>query len=398
MKLKFIKTTFLKLIRRPLLAGLLGRFADELAAKGLSAPGVELNDRDYYQAVSVLAKAQEGLPPNLFEAMHVIGEMASEDAQQRLERAIEQSPLAGTLQENSTRPEIALQTFLADPVLFSRKLNEVKLTQVSKFEYFTSKLPLDRRATFTAPDAATVARITRDLDEWFPHHNRGAEHTNIEVIEMDEEFWFVIRHGDTYARALVTAPNRQVDVRHDRPVKEDAVVLCPERDEIRIHAGTKGEIELYRAVLAARLFGDDRYFSERKAFTLVPLVEDGLDSVEPIPGIDRVVLRAVRWAFDNGHHRVMSHEADDVFAAVAEEDTEAKVIPAKARPVEAAFDFHFTGATKPRRVVVRPPNILKVGRHSDARLVHAFLAARRFKTTVNLPPPRGGITHVDGLV
>ena len=131
-------------------------------------------------------------------------------------------------------------------------------------------------------------------------------------------------------------------------------------------------------------------------FNLAPLVEDGIDSLAPIPGIDRVVLRGVRWAWDFGQHRFMSHEADDVFAAVAEDDLDGKVIPSSARPVDASFDFYFTGSSKPRKVVLRPPNILKLGRHGDGGLVHAFLAERRFKATVN-PPPRGGITHVNGL-
>jgi hypothetical protein len=397
MKLKFAKTTFLKLFRRPLLAGFLSRFTTELAAKELSLPAVELDDDAYYEGVAALARSPEGLPPTLFEALFAVEAMATQDGQQRLERAIEQSPLAGTFANDSTHAELALQAFTADPVLFARKLMEVKLTRLVKFEFYASKLPLDRRQTFTAPDAATLARMTSDMDAWFPDHNRGRQLTHIEVIEIDGEFVFIIRHGDTYARVPATGANRQIEVLHFRPLKEDVVVFDPERDELRIHAGTKGEIELYREVFGRRLFGDPRYFSERKAYTLAPLIDDGLDSVDPIRGIERVVLRETEWAWDNALHDVHAHGSDDLFASAAEHGPERKVIPPNARPVSATFEFYFTGSPTPRKVVIRPHNILKLGRHCDARLVHLFLGERRFRTTVNTPPPRGGITHVDGL-
>jgi len=36
---------------------------------------------------------------------------------------------------------------------------------------------------------------------------------------------------------------------------------------------------------------------------------------------------------------------------------------------------------KPRKVQIRPPNILKLGRHCDARLVHRWLSKQKFRTT-----------------
>ena len=384
MKFKlFTKITFLKLFRRPLLAGFLGQFTNELAAKGLNLTTTDLDDSEFLNGVAMLARSPDGLPPKLFEALYAVEAMATEEGQQRLELAIEQSPLTATFLADSTHAEIALQAYQADPALFARKLNEMKLARLATFEFFTSKLQLDRRKTFKAPDAAMLARMTTDMDAWFREHNRGMHIAHIEVIEIEGEFWFVIRHGDTYVRMPAAGPNRQVEVMHFRPTKDDVVVFAPERDEVRLHAGTKGEKDLYRKVFGTRLFGDDRHFSERKTYTLDPLRDEGLDALEPIPGIDRVVAREVAWAWDNSLHDVHTHASDDLLASAAEHGPERKVIPPNARPIKAAFDFYFTGSSKPRKVVIRLPNGLKLGRHCDARLVHQFLGERQFRVTLN---------------
>jgi hypothetical protein len=39
----------------------------------------------------------------------------------------------------------------------------------------------------------------------------------------------------------------------------------------------------------------------------------------------------------------------------------------------------FTGSGKARKVQVRPPNVLKLGRHCDAAAVHQWLSARGFR-------------------
>ena len=76
-------------------------------------------------------------------------------------------------------------------------------------------------------------------------------------------------------------------------------VYAPQWDDIRIHAGTKWEKDLYRETMGRRLFGDDHYFSERKAYTLDPLRTDGADAldVSDIPGISRLVLREIEVAW-----------------------------------------------------------------------------------------------------
>ena len=124
---------------------------------------------------------------------------------------------------------------------------------------------------------------------------------------------------------------RKTEMLHYRPEKDDVAVYSPDLDEIRIHAGTKGERELYRKQLGQRLFGDDDYFSQKKACTLEPLRANGMDAldVEGVGGdLERVVLREYEVAYDSGFEEVMIRKATDVFAA-------AEAAPPQCMPAQA---------------------------------------------------------------
>ena len=393
---RFTKPSFLKEIGRELLGRFFERFNEDLSATNIVLPAANLEDDAYFKAMSQMAVSPDGLPDNLFEAIYAIEGMANAEGQERLERAVTQAGLPLEFNDESTHADIAVQVWMADPALFAEKHNEQRLHRLSTFEYFACKAPVDRRQSFTVPDEASVARMVADMDEWFPKHNRGAQTTHVEVYAMDGECWFLIRHGDTYARMPTAIENRRVRVLHFRPTKDDVVVYSPERDEIRIHAGTKGEKELYVETFGVRLFGDDKHFSERKAYTLEPLRADGPAALDTdgIPGISEIVLREIEWAWDNGHHEVVIRKADDIFAAAADRDPERDAIPQGARLVRAKLDFYFGDSSKARWVEIRPPNILKVARYCDVCLVHQWIVARGFRVPVATPPQRGGITHV----
>jgi hypothetical protein len=301
--------------------------------------------------------------------------------------------------------------FLAAPGLFAEKQSELRLCRLSSFRYFGSKQAANRGASFAPPARATLDLLTRDLDEWFPRHNRGRQTTQIEVHRMDGEFWFIVWHGDAFARTPKVEP-RRMEMLHFRPAVDDVVVYCPERDELRINAGTQGERELYRQAFGTRLCGDANYFSEKKAYTLEPLRTDGADALDTdgVPGLTRVVLREYEVAWDNAFREFVIRGAEDVFGAAGHRGWSGEVIPSSGRLVWAVFDFHFAGASKPRRVEVRPPNVLKLGRHCDARLVQRWLSERGFRATAggSTSPPaplpsvergtrRGGMMQVENV-
>jgi hypothetical protein len=221
--------------------------------------------------------------------------------------------------------------------------------------------------------------MTDDLDAWFRVHNRGHRTTRIDVHELDGEFWFLIRHGDTFTRTARVHAGRW-DILHFRPAKDDVVVYCPQRDEIRIHAGTRGEKELYRQTFGRHLRGDGGHFSEKQAYTLEPLRTHGMEALDThgVPGLQGIGLREVEVAWRERIREALIRKADDVFLAALLRGRSA--LPDTGQVVRAVFEVRFQGLRTTRRVEVRPPNTLKLGRHCDARLVHRWLAHQGFRT------------------
>jgi hypothetical protein len=321
--------------------------------------------------------------------------MANPEGQERLEAGLAEHGVRLTPAPNSTHGEFATQVWLAAPEVFAAKQSEVRLSRLSSFEYYGSKTPLDRGTTFARPDDPTLARITADLDEWFTQHNRGEENASVEVHLIGAEFWFFIRHGDTFARKP-KVDRRKTEVLHFRPAVDDVAVYNPERDEIRIHAGTKGERQLYRRTFGLRLFGDDNFFCDRKAYTLEPLRILGPDALDTdgLGGISQIVLREIVVAWNNGFNEVFTHGADDLFAASKCGHSKQEAIPPTGRLVRASLDIYFGDSSKPRKVQIRPPNTLKIGRHCDARRVHEWLSKRGFRVSAKPLLPLANIPHV----
>jgi hypothetical protein len=276
-----------------------------------------------------------------------------------------------------------MQVWFVSPDLIERKHNEQRLSRLSALEYFGTKCPVDRRATFKLPDAATIKLLEQDMDIWFNAHQKGNETAQVHAQWMDGECCFMVRHGDTFTRAS-KVERRKTEVLHYRPAKEDVIVYSPARDEIRIHASTKGEKEMYRLAFGRRLFGSAWYFSERKAYTLEPLRTDTADALamDGSMGIRRIVLREVEVTWDHRGQEVTVRKSNDVFGAPVQRGNEMERIPAGGHLVRAVFDVYFGHAFRPRKVQVRPPNVLKVSRHCDARTVQEWLSKRGFRTAI----------------
>lgn len=379
---RFTKPHFLKQIGRELLGQFWGRFEPELMARNIPRPGPELDDAAYFERVAQIAMRPEGLPDNLVEAAHAIEAMANEEGQERLERAVAEGELHHLLDGDNSPADLAMKVWLADPVLLAEKCNELRLARLTGFDYFGSKAPVDRSGSFAAPDAATMERLTRDLEEAFQKRNRGQQTVQVSVHAMDGEWWFIVVHGDSFARVPTIDAGRVV-VRHFRPAKDDVVVYNPERDELRLHAGTKWERDLYRTCVGTRLFGDDAYFSERKNYSLETLVSTGADAldVSDIAGFVRVVLREYEVAWHGQFNDGEVRKSDDIFASA--EARGRMALPIGGRITRAVFDVYFEGAKKPRKVQIRPPNVLKLSRRCDAALVERWLAARGFLVITN---------------
>ena len=378
---RFTKLAVLKEIGR----GMLDRFFDQVGGGGngkrLELSPASATDDEYFQAVARALMSPEGLPDVVSEALYMVDEMSGEEGYERLQAAAQG---AGLKVDGHTRAELAVEVFLTDPKALSEAHSEQRLTRLTSFEYYGNRKPVDRTETFKPPTAAVLAAMCKSLDEWFAQHNRGKETVRVGVHLIDGEYFFIIRHGDTFTRTA-KVNQQKTEMLHFRPERDDVGVYSPELDEIRIRAGTKGERELYRREFGLRLFGDPDYFSKKKAYTLDPLRADGPDAlnVDGCGDLERAVLREYEVAFDNGFEEVVIRRATDVFAAAEARPVKADAIPKGGRLVRASFDLYFAGKKKPRKLQIRLPNALKLGRHCDVHAVQAWLSKRGFRAVVD---------------
>ena len=149
-----VKPKFLEQIGRGLLGRLLDKFQPEFASNGVALPEASLEDKDYCAALAKQAVSQRGLPENFIEALYSVEAMANAEAKARLMRAVQNQPgLHLERIQEATHADFAVQVFLADPALFAQKHDEARILALSTFEYHGCREPMDRRATFHAPDA-----------------------------------------------------------------------------------------------------------------------------------------------------------------------------------------------------------------------------------------------------
>src|SRR6266404_2638080 len=134
--------------------------------------------------------------------------------------------------------------FPALPGLLARTHNAQRLRRLTAFQYAGCKLPKARRLAFSPPTPVTLEALAVGLDNWFDRNHRGQLTTRIEVYPIDGEHWFLVRHGDSFTRAP-KVEQQETQIIHFRPERDDVIVYCPEQDEIRINARTKGERDLY---------------------------------------------------------------------------------------------------------------------------------------------------------
>lgn len=390
---RFTKPQFLRSIGRGPLGQLLGKFTQDLKIAGLAVPGPDLDDETWYNTLAMRVMAPEGLLPELVETLFVIEEMATPDGQERLEAAATEAGLGLSFGEGATHADIAVTVWLANPGLLVRLHALSRLSRVSAFEYFRSRGRADQSRDVGPPSPEVRAAITAELDAWFRTHNRGHKTTQIELHEIDEEFLFPVRHGDTYTRTARVNGGRW-EVLHFRPARDDLVVYCPHRDEIRIHARTKGERELYRLTFGQHLRGDPEHFSQPQAYTLEPLRERGMDALAPagITGLAGIGLREVEVAWSDGIKESIIYKAEEVFLAALMRKRPA--LPETGTIVRAVFEVRFQGVEKTRRFEVRPPNRLKLTRQCDARVIHRWLSAQGFRVSASAAPPNPGGQHV----
>lgn len=384
---RFTKPLWLRSVGRAALTQVFGRFAGELAQRGKALPPAHLDDDAWLSALGFLLLAPESLPDELNDTLFVIEEMATTEGHDQLLAAAQAAGLTLDLGDEATPGDVAIRVWLQEPELLIRQHARSRVERLSAFQYFGARQPRAARAI----SEEFLAGMTADLDAWFRTHNRGHKTTRIDLHPLDGEMLFVLRHGDPYRRTAKVVHGR-LEALHFRPAKDDLVVYSPRRDEIRVHAGTKGEKEMYRVTFGKWLHGGLDHFCQRQAYTLEPLQTEGLDALKPGPvaGITRVHLREVELSWVKGFKKIEIHKAKCVLhAAHSYGRTD---LLTEAHLVRAVFEVRFADIAKGRRVEIRPPNTLKMSRQCNASVVHRWLSERGFRTA-EAGHPLPEVTH-----
>lgn len=390
---RFTNTKTLRGLGRPLLGRFLDKFRDGLTAKGVALPAESLEDDDYFAALARIFLSPNDQPDDMIEALYAVVEMANDKGAERLLKGVAEKELPLVFDEKSSYLDIAMQVWLADPDLMTEKHSEHRLVALTSFQYFGTKTPVGSRLPFKPPTGEVLELMRADVDQWCAENHRGAETVNITMHELDSEWFFLIQHGGTFTRTP-KVEKRKTEVLHYRPGKDDVVVYYPVRDEIRIHAETGGERKLYQEQFGQRLRGDYRYFSETKTYVLDPLREDVDEalSTEGLPDIRRIVLQELEIRYSGEFNDSTVKRSDDMVASATQRSTNGKsihAVPDFGELVRATFEFHFANSKKPRRVYLRPPNVLRLARHCDARAVHEWLSKREFRAVAQSPASAG---------
>ena len=320
------------------------------------------------------------------QVLEAILELADDKGVLDLTAAAKEKGLPIDWEKKATNLDIVMQVWLADEELMIEKHNEHRLVKTTRFQYWGTKTRVADRLPFTPPTGADLELVRKAVDDCCQDNHRGEITAVITPHELEGEWWFLIQHGGTMSRLAEAKGDPKTETLFYRPGKDDVVVYNLERDDIPIHTGSKAELELYRTEFGQRLRGDPEYFSRRKNFVLDPLrkdVEKAL-SVEGLPDIKSIVLQELEMSFGGDFDDRTVRKSDDMVASAAARSKDGKVIsavPDAGKLVRAVFAMEFTNYKKPRRVTVRPPDTLNVGRLGDVKAVHDWLTLREFRAT-----------------
>lgn len=371
----FSNPDLLQTIAPETLWSLLVPHARALKQSGLSLPasGADFHP-DYAQLAKIFVSAPEGLPEELVEALHYVDAMSTPDGMDGLLQAL---PDLNPPWHHWTPADVAVQAWLLDRDRFERVFAERQVSRRSR-----------KFLTFHSPTETAIAQPwhPRLLDELesalaseFAERGRGGG-VKVFVSERDDGIWFLIRHGDPLRREACLSDGQSGSV-FFRPERYDAVVVVPQRGELRINTTTRWQKELYRRLFGTVLLGDPNGYPGDDRYTLEPLLSDGPRSLvtSDLPGIVSIRLIEIRFVEPGRGGLGTTHWSDDLFAVMGDSLWQ---IPAGAQLTGAKFLVRFMASRSWRTVTIIPPNEVKYSLEGDAAHVQEWLEKRGFLVTV----------------
>jgi hypothetical protein len=341
-----------------------------LRSRGFTFPDSTRATTDYPKLALILVNSDGETPPDLLEALHVIGNVGVPG---RVDPLLELARLHGVKTNDGITPiDLAIQVWFKAPRELAKMERDEFLQKPFRFEYF----PAETVKGEIKPEKKTdFSKLEKRLDDWFFEHKRGIG-SEVQCAESETELRFLVDHGLTCKRDRDRKGRRSSPL-YFRPETMDLVVLDLVEHELRVHASTVGEIKLYVAEFGRHLFNNPDYFSFGKKYTLEPLRTHGRKALicNGIQGMKSVRLRAINWTWDNTFGHAVNHRASDLFLALA---VKALEIPPDAILKKAVFEVVFSEGDKPRKFTIWPPKSSAYGWGEEAALIEKWLQRQGF--------------------
>ena len=313
-------------------------------------------------------------PSAMVDALYYVHETASAQDMDELLTAVRNQNVLIVDDPTATPIDLAIDIWLAAPELVRSRHAETVAMRQQNFEYFGPQRPV--RMAFPEVDAALRSQIEAGLDDWFESHRRGRG-CRLFIIRHAPMTWVLVRHGQPMRREASQKDDGGVGTEFYRPQRHDVLIYDERSGDVGVHAGTKGERNLYLRTLGRHLFSGEEHFLPAGRFTLDPLFEDGSQAlnVEDVDGIKGVRLVECRRYFGGPHREIETRKAEDIFAALASRNIQSL---AGARLNSASFKVAFDDSEKERSVTIRPPGIARYERNDDSELIERWLRRRGF--------------------
>ena len=366
---KFARVHILKSIKPAHLAAFFEQYRDYFAGRGfdLSRIGSDMSAEDFTSMLSVLMNPDNDTPQRLIDALYHINEMATSEG---METLITEYGKAGYVFDDPdpTPADVAVCAWTMNSRLFETVY--AKLTRLKPRVYRFYQGASNGSSEPLGEDA--VAALENDLNDW-SEKNKLGRYCKVFPILGDGDHCYIVRRGKPHAR-VSTITKGESSCAFFQPETFDAVAYDVETGQLRVAAGTRGTLELYRTAFGKHMFGSEGHFPDARLYDLQSLLAKGRECLfcDDIPGMVDVKLRKIQLSLGGGYDGSIIWEASDVYE-IPEFIT--KTAP-DAEVVMAAFAIKFAGCTRARTSEVKPPNSLKYRRDGDGRIMERWLRAR----------------------
>jgi hypothetical protein len=369
---KFSEPDRLKTIKPSRLIAFLEPYSDYLERRGFKLRHMSSHQIDYEVLAHILMHPDDSVPRQMVDALYFVHEMADDEQMDELLSSARQQGLLLDADQESSPADVAVQIWLAAPDLLQEKHAEARAIQQKNFVYFAGRDGDPRSFPQATPNV--LRSLERSLDDWFKEHRRG-EGSRVFVFDHGRKVWILTRHGLPFRREG-SVKEGKASVEYYRPEVHDVLIYDTEMDETGVHAGTKGERDLYLRQIGEHLFGDPDYFPQADKFTLDPLIDRGRAALrcDDVPGLEGVSFVEFQRYWGGNFKSIEIRKATDIFGAL----DDGRHLLAGGRMSTVVFKVKCSGSKRLRSVTIRPPNIARYDRDSDSELIETWLQLRGF--------------------